>query len=65
MQATKTLDEVLAAARKGSAAKLSAMKPKSSGQPSPPRLTEDEKALVEEAAKLGAEWREHANKAGW
>jgi len=61
MQATKTLDEVLAAARKSSAAKLAGIKPKSSIKPLPPPLTEDEKALIEEAAKLGAEWRKHAN----
>lgn len=65
MQATQTLDEILAAARKGSAAKLAVMKPKPSIQPSPSPLAENEKALVEEAAKLGTEWRERANKAGW
>ncbi len=64
MQAT-TLSETLAEVRKRSAAKLAALKQRPSVHVPPPPLTEGDKALVEEAAKLGEEWRARANKSGW
>lgn len=66
MRTTTTLSETLAAVRKRSAAKLAVVKSTASKQPqSLPPLAESEKQLIQDAAKLGAEWRTRANDAGW